>query len=613
MEHDVTNAVILIAVIGIAAQWIAWRFHVPAILLLTVSGLVLGPGLGWLHPSASFGPILQPLISVFVAVILFEGGMSLHLHEFREAGKGFNRLITIGIPVSWLLGTTAGHYIGRLSWPIALLFGSITVITGPTVIMPLLRQAKLKRRPASFLKWEGIVNDPMGALLTVLVYEYLVYSGGGAALTQTLISLGGALLSALILGIGAGVLIGAACRRGYIPEFLKAPVLLAVALGVYELANLAQKEAGLLAVTVLGLVVGNMRLPSMGEIRRFKEYISILLVSGIFILLTADVDPAVVTRLDWHSGALLAVLIFLVRPAAVFLATLKADMDWRERALVAWIAPRGIVAAAMAGFFGAPLVEQGYGDADLLVPLVFVLITVTVALHGATIGWVARRLKLAVAEQNGVLIVGASSWATSLARILHDMKIPVMIADTSWSRLRPARLSGIPVYFGEILSEESEQSLEFSEIGYVLAATSNDAYNALVCTHFAYERGYNRVFQLPLNTTEENETRTLRYSLRGAGVFAEDQVYGELERRHYVGWEFQKTRITRDYGYADHVRDRPADAMEVLLLREDGTVVFKTAAADLEPVPGDTVVTFAPPRPKTNPATQHPRLQPVPR
>jgi NhaP-type Na+/H+ or K+/H+ antiporter len=593
-EHVITLAVILIAVAGITAQWIAWRFHIPAILLLTLTGLAVGPGLGWLHPSAAFGPILEPLISVFVAIVLFEGGMSLHVYEIKEAGTGVNRLVTVGVPISWLLGAAAAHAIGGLSWPVATLFGAISVITGPTVIIPMLRQAKLKRRPASFLKWEGIVIDPLGALLAVLIYEYLVYTGGGAALTQTFASLAMALLSALVAGGGAGLLFGMACRRDYIPEYLKAPVLFAAALGVYGLANAMQREAGLLAATTLGLVLGNTRLPSMTEIRRFKEYVTILLVSGIFILLTANLDPVILTRLDWHSVALLAALIFLVRPAAVLLATVRADMSWRERALVAWVAPRGIVAAAMAGFFGSRLVEQGYADGTLLVPLVFVLIVVTVTLHGTTIGWLARRLDLAVAAQNGVLIVGASQWSVGLAQMLKDMEISVIVADTSWSRLRPARLSGVPVYFGEILSEESDESLEFNEIGYVLAATSNDAYNALVCTHFAHERGHHRVLQLPMQSAEESDPRGLRHSLRGAIAFDETEVYGELERRCYTGWHFQKTRFTEDYTYEDHLRDRSAEVMEVLLHREDGDIVFKTPKGKLEPAPGATLITFSP-------------------
>ncbi len=595
MEQDVvTLAVILTAVAGISAQWIAWRFHIPAILLLTLTGLAVGPGLGLLQPSVAFGPILQPLISVFVAIVLFEGGMSLHLHEFKEAGKGVYRLVTLGVLFSWLLGSAAGHYIGELSWPVAILFGAVIVITGPTVIVPLLRQAKLKRRPASFLKWEGIVIDPLGALLAVLIYEYIIYSGSGAAFTQTIASLAKALLSALIVGGGAGYLFGLACRHDKLPEYLKAPVLFAAALGVYGIADMTQSEAGLLAATILGLVIGNMRLPSMSEIRRFKEYITILLVSGIFVLLTADLNPAVMTRLNWHSAALLAVVIFLVRPAAVMLATIKADMSWRERALVAWIAPRGIVAAAMAGFFGPRLATHGFSDGDLLMPLVFALILLTVTVHGATIRWLARKLSLAVADQNGVLIIGASRWSVGLAQILKDMKLSVMVTDSSWSRLRPVRLSGVPVYFGEILSEESDESLEFNEIGYVLSATSNDAYNALVCTHFAHERGYNRVFQLPMYSADEKDARTLRHSLRGAIAFKEDEVYGELERRAYTGWTFQKTRFTEDYSYEDHLKERPADAMEVLLHRKSGDIVFKTPDAQLEPAAEDILVTFAP-------------------
>lgn len=597
MESQLTQSLVLIAVLGMGAQWLAWRLNLPAIVLLVGVGLLVGPGLGWIKPSADLGPLLAPIIGLGVAVILFEGGLNLKLHELKTAASGVKRLVLAGVPLSWSLGTAAAHYIGGLSWPVALVFGAIAVVTGPTVIMPLLRQARLKRRPASYLKWEGIINDPIGALLAVLVFEHIVYAGGGTTVSAEFWGIGLALGAAAALGASGGFALAKAFVRGAVPEYLKPPIILAVVLAVYLLANRVQDEAGLLAVTVMGLVLGNMRLPSIEELRRFKEYMTIVLVSAVFILLTADLDTATLMRLDWQSAALLIAILLLVRPVSVLLATMGTDMEWRERVLVAWIAPRGIVAAAVAGVFAPQLVARGYPDAELLVPVVFALILLTVFAHGFSIGWVARRLGLASLSRNGVLIVGASPWSTALARILKDMEIPVLLVDTSWHRLRPARLEGIPVHFGEILSETVEESLDLSEIGYLLAATDNDAYNALVCTRFASELQRSRVFQLPMYAADEHNPKGVTPTLRGNIAFGEGAQHEELTRRFYHGWEFQKTRITDGYTFDDYRRDCPREAILMLARRGESDILFNTAKTPLDPKTDDTLIAFAPPRP----------------
>ncbi len=251
------------------------------------------------------------------------------------------------------------------------------------------------------------------------------------------------------------------------------------------------EESGPLAATLLGITLGNLKLPSIDEIRRFKEYIALLAVSGVFVLLTADLDPAILLELDWRSALLLATVMFVLRPVTIFLSTIGAGMALAERALLAWIAPRGVVAAAVAGVFGPALARarEGYAGAELLLPLVFAPILLSVVVHGFTLGPLARALGLSARRANGVLIVGASSWTVGLAQVLKEKGVPVMIADTSWHRLRQARLAGIKVYYGEILSEAAEQELELNEYGTLFAATDNDAYNSLVCSRFAAELG----------------------------------------------------------------------------------------------------------------------------
>lgn len=595
MVNHLTGFIVLVTMLGIGAQWLAWRFRLPAILLLSLFGLVAGPWLGWISPGAQLGTMLDPLVGLLVSVILFEGGMNLRFHELREAGPGVIRLGTAGVAITWFLGSVAARFVAQLSWPVAVLFGAIIVVTGPTVIMPMLRQARLKQRPASLLKWEGIINDPTGALLAVLVFEYFSYLESGAAVVQVLSGLSIAIATGVTLGVGGGYLLGKAFSKDYVPEFLKAPATLAMVLICYGFANQAQHEAGLLATTLLGMTMGNMQLRSIDELRRFKEYVSILLVSAIFIILTANLDTHILTRLDWRSAGLLALVVFVVRPASVLLSTIGLGMDWRERLLLAWIAPRGVVAVTITGVFAASMGEQGYRGADLLLPLIVALVLVTVILHGSTIGWMSRKLGLAAASQNGIIIVGASNWSTDLAIQLREMDIPVLIADSSWYNMSKARLSGIRTHYGEILSEHAEMELDLSDMGLLLATTSNDAYNAFVCSRFAPELGRNQVFQLPMHTNGDQEKKSIKLASRGNIAMGTGATHDELERRHYHHWQFKRTHFTATFSFENHLQIESDLALPVLLLRPDGKVAVHSVEFPLEPEEGDVLLSYVPP------------------
>ncbi|HET7674951.1 MAG TPA: cation:proton antiporter, partial [Gammaproteobacteria bacterium] len=334
---DFTTAVVAVLAAGVLAQWLAWRLRLPAILFLLVAGAIAGPWLGLLRPHEQFGHALEPIISLCVAVILFEGGLNLELHKLRDAALGVRRLIYFGIPLSFMFGLLCARYIGDLSWPVSVVFGAIIVVTGPTVVNPLLRHAMLNQRTASFLRWEGSVNDPVGALLGVLLLEFFVsYAGNISGISHALRGVGVAIGTAIVLGAGFGYGTGRLFQRGWVPEYLKSPFVLVLVLAAYAAADAAQSSAGLLTVTVMGIVMGNMGLPSIQEMRRFKEYISLLLIAIVFILLTAGLQPRSLERLDWHAVALLFSIIFLVRPAMVWLATLGAGVSVKERLLIGW-------------------------------------------------------------------------------------------------------------------------------------------------------------------------------------------------------------------------------------------------------------------------------------
>lgn len=593
-EEHIVVAMVSVTALGVAAQWIAWRLKMPAIILLAAFGLLVGPGLDLLHPSEDFGIFLRPMVSLCVAIILFEGGLSLQLAELKDAARGVRRLVYLGVPLAWGFSSVGAHYVGGLDWPVSLVFGAIMVVTGPTVIMPMLRQAALNRRTASYLKWEGIVNDPLGALLAVLVFQFFIFrQSGSGAWSEVAAGLALAIGCGIVLGGLGGFAIGRAMRAGLVPEYLKSPVLLGLVLVVYTLSNLVQHEAGLLSVTIMGIVVGNMNLPGIEDLRRFKEYITIMLVSVVFVSLTADLDIASLGAIGWRGIALVLTLLFVTRPATILLATIASGMEMRERLLLAWIAPRGIVAAATAGLMGPGLVDAGY-DAGVLLPLVFAIIFATVFSHGLSLNWLAARLDLASKHRDGVLIVGASPWTVELSRTLKDLGLNVLLADSSWHNLRPARLAGIPVFYGEILSEFADESLELAHIRTVLAATSNDAYNALVCTTFAPEIGQQHVLQLAFSGGDvEEDPKALARPRRGNVAFHTDAYFESLWRNYVRGWKFSRTRLTEEYRYADFVADLPADALQILTMQSHDDVDFVPAEASGEPGPGTTIVYFA--------------------
>ncbi|TFY97242.1 cation:proton antiporter [Ramlibacter rhizophilus] len=542
-----SGAALLLVVLaaGLASQWVAWRIGLPAIVVLIATGLVLGPGTGLIQ--LGFGSHeLTELIGLGVAIILFEGGMDLKLAEFRRVGHGIGRLTLLGPPVAWLLGTWAAHDIAGLSWGVSAVLGAILVVTGPTVIIPLLRQARLNKDPASLLKWEGIVNDPLGVLLAVLTFQYLTIGGGWVA---TLTGLLVAVVVAGVLGGAGGWGVGWLFRRGAVPEHLKAPVLVVMVLCVYWVSNLAQHEAGLLSVTVMGLVFGNLRLVERETLQRFKEQLTVVLLSVLFIVIPSQLQAQQLALLDWRVLAFIAAVLLLVRPVSIALATAGAPMRWQEKALLAWIAPRGIVAVATAGLFGPALVEAGFADASRLLPITFAVVIVTVLAHGLTLGPLARRLGLAARRSNGLLIVGATDWTLAFARALADLRIEVLVVDGAYQRLKAARMAGIPVHYGEILSEHTEHTLEVLHLDSLLCATENDFYNALVCKALGPRFGHHRTFQTALPKGAGEELRQLTVQQRGYLAFDAQADHATLHERLSQGWRIQSTKLSASFDW----------------------------------------------------------------
>ena len=594
MEQSLVIA--MVGMLGIGAQWLAWRTGWPAIVLMLAAGFLAGPVLGLFDPEHAFGDLLDPMIAIGVALILFEGGLSLDFRELRHAGEGVWRLVLLGGPIAWGLGAFAAHSIGGLEWPVAILFAGILVVTGPTVVMPLLRQSSVKARPAAILKWEAIVNDPIGALFAVVSYEYFraVTESPGASLFEVVPPLIIAAIIAGLIGYVAAAAIAWAFPRGAIPEYLKVPVLLTSVIVVFVLSNQIEHEAGLVAVTVMGIALANMNVSSLRSIHPFKQNIAVILIAGIFVLLSASLEFEELAYLNWNFGLFLLALLFLVRPATILLSLLGSSVPWNERLFLSWIAPRGIVLVAISGLFALRLEDIGY-DGTALIGLSFAVVVATIVAHGFTIDLVARLLNLKGSNRPGVLIVGSTPWTISLALMMQELKAPVMVVDSSWQRLALARQKGLPFYHGEILNEATEHNLDLTPYSVLVAATENEAYNALVCNEFAYEIGRDTVFQLG-DAIDDEDRHALPSGIRGRALFESGFGVEDVNERLARGWVFRKTKLSEEFTFAA-AQDRLPDAAAMLLLvRDNGTLRFFTHAARPEPRAGDVIVSFAPPQ-----------------
>ncbi|MGP1682398.1 MAG: cation:proton antiporter [Giesbergeria sp.] len=532
---------LLVLAAGISSQWVSWRVGIPAIVVLIATGLVLGPVTGVVQMGVGNKDVAE-LIGLGVSIILFEGGMNLKLGELRRTGPGIRRLTVLGPPLAWGFGTLAAHYVAGLSWPVAMVLGAILVVTGPTVIGPLLRQARLDNGASSLLKWEGIVNDPVGVLLAVLTFQYLTLPDTG--LGKTALALASAIGVAVVLGGLGGYATGWLYRRGAVPEHLKAPLLIVLVPVIFWVSNQVQHEAGLLSVTMMGLVMGNMKLVEREALQESLENLTVLLLSVLFIVIPAQLQAEQLDLLDWRMAAFVLVVLFVVRPLTVGLATLGAPMRQSDKLLLGWIAPRGIVAAATAGLFGPALEAAGYPDAVKLMPMVFLVIMVTVLAHGFSIGRLARRLNLAAKDDNGLLIVGATRFTLALAETLKKLGQDVMVVDGAYARLKEARMQGVEVYYGEILSDHAEHHLEAQHLNHLLAATENDFYNALVCKAKGRSFGHHRTFQLGTDRSAEPELKRLTLQQRGYFAFDPGASFERLERLLGEGWSIGSRKLT---------------------------------------------------------------------
>lgn len=585
----------IIIILGIFAQWIAWRSGVPSILLLLISGFIAGPITGFIDPDAIFGKSLFPLVSLSVALILFEGGLNLKVFELRETGGVVYKLISVGALVTWFLAGLAAHIILELDLPISVLLGAILVVTGPTVIIPLLRQIRPVGKVGSILRWEGILIDPVGAVIAVLVYEAISAGLFDAVPKVVLAGIYRTILAGSITGaLGALVLI-VLLRFYLVPDFLQSSIALMTVIVVFTLSNMSQPESGLLAVTVMGVVLANQKSVPMRGIMDFKENLRVILLALLFIMLAARVELKDFEYIGVRSVVFLAFIIFVARPAAVFVSTFASSLDWRERLALSFVAPRGIVAAAVSSVFALKLSEAGYQDAAELAPITFLVITGTVIIYGLGAPVLIRRLNLSVPNPQGVFMVGAYPWTIALACAIRDEGFKVLMADTNWDNILKARMAGLPTYYGSVLSESALQEIDLGGIGRLMALTPNYGVNSLSVLHFKKVLESAEQYQLVPEGDLKSRNKVVSEHLHGRFLFGKNITFSLLEQKFKQGAVIKKTRLTDMFDYDAFLKLNGEKALPLMLITEKKSLVVLTADNAPAPLAGQTLLSLVSP------------------
>lgn len=577
--------------LGVGAQWLAWRLRIPSILLLLVAGFLVGPILGWLHPDELFGDLLAPLIAISVGIIVFEGGLGLKFSEIRAHGRVVVRLVTLGFAATALVGAAAA--VRFLAMPVeeAVLLGVILSVSGPTVVLPLLRTVRPSKDVGAVLRWEGILIDPIGAVVAVLTFQVISQGVDAENLGQAAIELLLALGLGSLLGFLAAQALVAVEKRHWLPDHLDGAVALGTVVAVFVTADAFLAESGLVAATAMGITLANQRTVPIRHLVDFKENLSQILLGSLFIILAARINLADLADLRSSVIAFVAVLVFIARPLAVVLSTAGSTFGVRQRALIAWMAPRGIVAAAVSAFFGLRLEESGSAAGALFVPVTFAVIVATVTLYGLTAGPLARLLGVAGPAGEGILMVGANRVTRELAEVLEAEHIPVIIADTNAQAVQAARLDGRTVHRGDALAADLEDHVELSGIGRMWAVTPNAGLNQLACVRWSRDFGRAKVYYVDVDAKVQAANER---DLVGRMLFRSGLTYAKLRDRLTDGWTLRRTPLTRQFDMDDY-RAQHGQEAEPLFVITEGRMEVYTEDHRPHPVAGSVLVALVPP------------------
>lgn len=598
MSHHILVYLSIIVLIGVVSQWLAWRLKLSPVLLLLVSGFILGPVVGFLNPTVLFGDLLFPGVSLAVALILFEGGLSLKLSELSEYGRPVFRLLTLGTALTWSMISVLAWLMFQFPLAESILLGAILVVTGPTVIQPLLNHSNPKYSVRTILNWEGIIIDPIGAMLAIIVFEAMhathIYHTPSLVITTVLkMVLVGTLCGLLLAGIIVVLL-----KHFWLPDRLQNPFSFAAVIGAFTLANGFQEEAGLVAVTAMGIALANQKFVNIKHIVHFKEDLRVLFLSCLFIILAARLNLDILYQVGLMGCLFVFAVIVCVRPLSVLLSTVHTQLSVRERLFIGAMAPRGIVAAAVSSILVIKLEEAQLVTAatQLIEPLTYAVIIGTVIFYSITASASARWLKVKEKQPNGVLLIGAHPWARKLGKVLQNHGIHVKLIDTNRSNIARARLEGLTTYYGSSLSEQVLQKFNFEGLGFLLALTPNDEVNSLTTLHFHEYFGSSSIYQLTPNRLYRSNKEYISRELSGRYLFRRDLTFESLEHLFEEdNYMIKATPLTHSFSYVDLQRNYHLAAIPLFLIDENRQLhIVSTDGLPIEPKPGHILLSLVP-------------------
>ena len=549
----------LAMVIGMLAQTLSRHIRLPGIVILLGAGILFGPdGLHWVRPS-SLGPALHIIVGFAVAVILFEGGMNLRISRIRREQNVIRGLITIGALITMIGGALITKFILNWDWRIAILFGTLIIVTGPTVISPLLRRIRMDHGVSTVLEAEGILLDAIGAIVAVVALEVAI-SPSGLSLLKGIYHIISRLLVGSILGITGGVLLTLLFRiRTLIPEGLENVFILSWVFALFQISNTVSAESGIAAVTIAGMTIGNTKTYIHRELLEFEEQLTVLMIGMLFVILAADVRFTDIQALGWRGFVTVLLIMFLVRPISVFAATTRSHLSPNQKLLISWFAPRGIVAAAIASLFVIELGNHGFVGEQLRA-LVFLLITLTVLSAGLTGGSVASMLELKRKKNSGWIILGAHEVARLLARLLKVHGDEIICIDENPYACRLAENEGIKVFYGNALEERTLQRTEPDIRKGIIALSGNEEVNFIFS-----QRARHIEKEILILTGIKNPSKGITQEMvldSGARV-----PFGRIaDMEQWSSWIRQKNTVHMRFIFEGKSRIDPADESMIRIL-----------------------------------------------
>lgn len=510
--------------------------------------------------------------------------MSLKVADLIGTRTVVRNLLTIGVLTTWLIASSSAYLILGLNPYLSVLMGSILVVTGPTVITPLLLYVRPSGRVGHIVKWEGIMNDPIGAILAILVLEAILASGPHDAALTAALGFMKTIIAGCSLGLLGAFIIVKVLKDYWAPDRLLEVISLMLVVLVFTASELIHEESGLLAATMMGVVLANQSKVNITPIIKFKEDLRTLLISLLFIILVAKLPLDYFNYINLNSVLFLGCLIFIARPAAVLLSTRRSGLSWQEKVFIAWMAPRGIVAAAVASIFGLFLSEQGMPQAEMLAPIIFFVVAGTVAIYSLTAGPLARYLQLASKNQRGFLIAGAHPLARKIASIIRDQGLPILLVDSNSSEIAEAYKEGLPTYHGSIISESILDEIDISNLGHFIALTSDDMVNSLAAIRFKDVFGRKEVYQVRLDITGFRGKEAIApVHFRGRFLFSPQLTYSYLDKRFKSGASLVINEFTENFKYDSSVPFHDVNSIPLMLISSNGSIKF--FAEDYEPIP----------------------------